>query len=87
MSMGRRKRRQEALFVAMAELAQSTGHPFYRKLNELVAEAKFDRTNRASCYRDQPTVKCNISPSQFAKPARKSSTGVPSPRLDESRST
>ena len=43
MSMGRRKRRQETLFVATADLARSAGHPFYRKLNELLAEAEFDR--------------------------------------------
>ena len=49
MSMGRRKRRQESLFVATAELARSAGHPFYRKLNELLAEAEFDRWVEGRC--------------------------------------
>ena len=49
MSMGRRKRRQESLFVATAELARSAGHPFYRKLNELLAEAGFDRWIEGRC--------------------------------------
>lgn len=49
MSMGRRKRRQESLFVATAELARSAGHPFYRKLNELLAEAEFDRWIEGRC--------------------------------------
>ncbi len=49
MSMGRRKRRQDSLFVATAELARSAGHPFYRKLNELLAEAGFDRWIEAKC--------------------------------------
>jgi hypothetical protein len=49
MSMGRRKRRQETLFVATAELARSPGHPFYRKLNELLAEAEFDRWIEGRC--------------------------------------
>ena len=49
MAMGRRKRRQESLFVATAELARSPGHPFYRKLNELLAEAEFDRWIEGRC--------------------------------------
>jgi len=49
MSMGRRKRRQETLFVATSELARSAGHPFYRKLNELLAEAEFDRWIEGRC--------------------------------------
>lgn len=49
MSMGRRKRRQETLFVATADLARSAGHPFYRKLNELLAEAEFDRWVEGRC--------------------------------------
>jgi len=49
MSMGRRKRRQKTLFVATEELARSAGHPFYRKLNELLAEAEFDRWIEGRC--------------------------------------
>jgi hypothetical protein len=49
MSMGRRKRRQETLFVATADLARSAGHPFYRKLNELLAEAELDRWIEDRC--------------------------------------
>jgi hypothetical protein len=49
MSMGRRKRRQESLFVATADLARSPGHPFYRKLNALLAEAEFDRWIEGRC--------------------------------------
>ena len=49
MSMGRRKRRQASLFVATAELARSAGHPFYRKLNELLPEAEFDRWIEGRC--------------------------------------
>jgi transposase len=52
MAMGRRKvERQEELFVATAELARSPGHPFYRKLNELLAEAGFDRWAENRCRR------------------------------------
>ncbi len=43
MAMGKRKPRQESLFVAADQLAQAPGHPFYQKLNALLDEAGFDR--------------------------------------------
>lgn len=69
MSMGRRKRRQETLFVATANLARSAGHPFYRKLNELLAEAEFDRWIEGRCEpyyeaADQPG-RVSIPPGTF----------------------
>lgn len=43
MAMGRRPEEwQAALFIPAEELARSPGHPFYCKLNELLAEAGFD---------------------------------------------
>jgi transposase len=49
MGMGRRKReRQQDLFVP-ADKLQSAGHPFYRKLNRLLAEAGFDAFVEAAC--------------------------------------
>jgi transposase len=51
MAMGKRKRRQDALFLASEDLARSPGHPFYRKLNELLAEAGFDRWIERRCER------------------------------------
>jgi transposase len=42
MAMGKRKQRQESLFIMADCLPQSDGHPFYRKLNSLLAEADFD---------------------------------------------
>lgn len=46
--MGRRAR-QESLFVLAEELPRSGGHPFYQKLNRLLAEAEFDRWVEGSC--------------------------------------
>ncbi len=44
MALGRRaEERQQEMWVASAELPKSVGHVFYRKLNELLAEARFDR--------------------------------------------
>src|SRR5215210_5817327 len=49
MGMGKRKaERQQELFVPADQL-QSAGHPFYRKLNRLLAEAGFDAFVEAAC--------------------------------------
>jgi transposase len=42
MALGRRRREQQGLWVATTDLPKSPGHPFYRKLNQLLAEADFD---------------------------------------------
>jgi IS5 family transposase len=49
MAMGKRKARQESLFVPTHELAQAPGHPFYQKLNALLDEAGFDRWVEQRC--------------------------------------
>lgn len=43
MALGRRKPRQEELFIATADLPRGPGHPFYTKLNAVLAEAQFDQ--------------------------------------------
>ena len=42
MALGRRKPKQDELFIPTAKLATGPGHPFYSKLNEVLAEAGFD---------------------------------------------
>lgn len=42
MAMGKRRQRQEMLFIPIQRLPKSQGHPFYEKLNALLAEAGFD---------------------------------------------
>ena len=42
MALGKRKPKQEEMFIATAKLATGPGHPFYAKLNEVLAEAGFD---------------------------------------------
>jgi transposase len=50
MAMGRRKKqRQQSLFVAAADLPQSAAHPFYAKLNEVLAGWKFDSFVEGIC--------------------------------------
>jgi hypothetical protein len=49
MAMGRRKARQESLFISTDRLAQAPGHPFYQKLNALLDDAGFDRWIERRC--------------------------------------
>jgi transposase len=49
MALGRRKREQQAAWVATTELPKSPGHPFYKKLNQLLGEAGFDEWLEALC--------------------------------------
>lgn len=49
MAMGKRKDRQEALFITTDSLPKSLGHPFYVQLNRLLAEAGFDRWIERRC--------------------------------------
>jgi transposase len=64
MAMGRRRQRQESLFIMADCLPQSDGHPFYKKLNSLLAAADFDRWIEQRCSgfyeqeetRGQPSV-------------------------------
>jgi transposase len=63
MAMGKRKGRQDGLFLASVDLARSPGHPFYRKLNELLAEATFDRWIERRCERYYETEEKRGQPS------------------------
>ena len=50
MAMGRRKKQaQQPLFVAATNLSRSAAHPFYDKLNEVLAGWKFDAFVEARC--------------------------------------
>lgn len=51
MAMGKRKQRQESLFILTEDLPRSGGHPFYQKLNALLQEAGFDRWVEQRCER------------------------------------
>ena len=42
MALGKRVPRQSELFVPLTELPKSPAHPFYSRLNQLLAEAGFD---------------------------------------------
>lgn len=42
MALGKRKPKQDELFIPTVKLATGPGHPFYTKLNEVLASAGFD---------------------------------------------
>ncbi len=49
MALGKRKPKQDELFIPTAKLATGPGHPFYTKLNEVLAEAGFDEFVEQLC--------------------------------------
>jgi transposase len=49
MALGKRKHEQQTAWVATTELPKSPGHPFYKKLNVLLAEAGFDAWLETLC--------------------------------------
>lgn len=51
MAMGKKKGRQGGLWIATSDLARSPGHPFYERLNRLLAEHGFDAFVEAQCRR------------------------------------
>jgi len=50
MALGKRKHEQQETWVATTELPKSPGHPFYWKLNQLLAEADFDAWLETLCH-------------------------------------
>ena len=63
MAMGKRRQRQESLFIMADGLPKSAGHPFYQKLNALLAEADFDRWIEKRCQRFYATDEKRGQPS------------------------
>lgn len=49
--MGKRKRRQDSLWVPSSELPTSPGHPFYQRLNRILESAGFDGFVESQCRR------------------------------------
>ncbi len=49
MAMGKRKSEQPPLWIPTTELPVSPGHPFYRRLNEILDAAGFDRFVEDQC--------------------------------------
>jgi transposase len=55
MALGKRKIKQDELFIPTVKLAAGPGHPFYSKLNQVLADAGFDDFTEQLCapfYKD-----------------------------------
>ncbi len=58
MALGKRKPREESLFITSDQLTPLAGHPFYHRLNALLAENGFDDWIECRCakfYEDKET--------------------------------
>jgi transposase len=52
MAMGKKKKgRQDTMWVATSDLPKSPGHPFYQRLNQVLAANSFDAFVEAACRR------------------------------------
>lgn len=51
MAIGKRKKVQESLWVSTSELPRSPGHPFYARLNRILAASGFDPFVEAYCQK------------------------------------
>src|SRR6267142_813745 len=51
MAMGKRKSEQAPIWIPTTDLPVSPGHPFYARLNAILAEAGFDRFAEEQCAR------------------------------------
>src|SRR5271154_4371750 len=68
MAMGKRKsEQQQPLFVAATSLAQSAAHPFYAKLNEVLAGWKFDQFVEGLCakFYDEKIGHPSLEPGKY----------------------
>ena len=68
MAMGRKRARQQALWVATEELARSGGHAFYEQVNEILAEHQFDTFVEEQCvgfYKSEVMGRPSIAPGVY----------------------
>lgn len=67
MALGKRKDEQQEMWVATTDLPKSQGHVFYRKLNQVLAEAAFDKTAENLCqpYYDDHIGRPGIPPGVY----------------------
>jgi transposase len=68
MAMGRKKTRQQALWVATEQLAQSGGHAFYEQVNQILNEHQFDSFVEAECvgfYKSEVMGRPSIAPGVY----------------------
>ena len=78
MAIGKRKStRQEDLWVATSELTRSAGHPFYERVNGLLAGAGFDAFVEGRCakFYAEKMGRPGLAPSVCNRHANRAWTG------------
>ena len=67
MAIGKRKKVQESLWVSTSDLPKSPGHPFYSRLNRILAASGFDQFVEAYCERFYAPVlgRPSLSPGRY----------------------
>ncbi len=68
MAMGKRKSHdQQPLFIPAAKLPQSAAHPFYAKLNEVLAGWKFDAFVEGLCakFYEEKIGRPSLAPGKY----------------------
>lgn len=67
MAIGKRKKVQESLWVSASDLPKSPGHPFYSRLNRILAASGFDQFAEAYCERFYAPVlgRPSLSPGRY----------------------
>ena len=68
MAMGKKKARQEGLWIATAELPRTRGHIFYNRVNTILREHGFDEFVEAECrrfYKSEVIGRPSIAPGVY----------------------
>ena len=68
MAMGRKRARQQALWIATEELARTGGHAFYERVNEILEEQQFDVFVEEQCagfYKSEVMGRPSIAPGVY----------------------
>ncbi len=68
MAMGKRRSRQQRLWIATAELPRTRGHIFYDRVNEILAKEKFDEFADKECvrfYKSETIGRPSIAPGVY----------------------
>jgi transposase len=68
MAMGKRRARQQDLWIASAELPKSRGHVFYDRVNSILAKEEFDAFSEKEClqfYKSEVMGRPSIAPGVY----------------------
>jgi transposase len=68
MAMGKRRARQQPMWIAIGQLPQTRGHIFYDRVNEILAKEKFDEVAEKECvrfYKSETMGRPSIAPGVY----------------------